>query len=98
MKERPMRRGERVKLWEEQKTLDESLLSILCKNWGVPGQMMSSGDWAAMLWANSLGLNYLLMPVIKLDYQYFVKIFPVIPSNHNKVVTQRFKASTIFPI
>lgn len=50
MKEGLMRQGERVKLWEEPKTLEESfcLLPILGKNWGVPGQFKSSGDRAAL--------------------------------------------------
>lgn len=90
-----MRRGERVKLWEEQKTLEESfcLLSILCKNWGVPGQFMSSGDRAAPLWANSLGWNDLFLPVLRLDFHYF--LWTWILSNHNWVVKQPFKSPNV---
>lgn len=90
-----MRRGERVKLWEEQKTLEESfcLLSILCKNWGVPGQFMASGDRAAPLWANSLGWNDLFLPVLRLDFHYF--LWTWILSNPNLVVKQPFKSPNV---
>lgn len=54
---------------------------------------MASGDRAAPLWANSLGWNDLFLPVLRLDFHYF--LWTWILSNPNLVVKQPFKSPNV---